>query len=195
MSGQKTIAGIYIPGLGDSAARGQDNAVKDWRKHGIELEYHPVGWGDGEPFAPKLKKLTQRIDELHKKSGKVTLIGSSAGASGVLNAAATRPDKVSSVISICGKILNSDLTHPAFLENPAFADSVKMLPNGLKELHKAKVPILSVNSLYDGRVPKRDTVIEGAKIITMPVIGHVPTIAYSISVGKKRIAQFIRSAH
>jgi len=99
------INGIYVPGLGDFQALGQDEAVAGWsKKYGIDFLYHPVNWASTEPFAKKLDKLTEIIDGLYKDSGKVALMGSSAGASAVLNAYAQNPEKVRCVVSICGKI-------------------------------------------------------------------------------------------
>lgn len=195
MSENREIRAIYAPGLGDEHSRGQDGAVAGWLKYGIDVAYHPVGWGDGEAFAPKLERLVAHIDELYEKSGKVALIGSSAGASGVLNAAGMRLEKVSSVTSICGKILNSDLTSPDFVKNPAFAGSIRALPESLEKLRAAHIPILSVNALWDGRVPTLDTFIEQATRTTLPMAGHVPTIAYAISLGKGRIIKFIKTQY
>lgn len=191
----KQIAGIYVPGLGDHRSLGQDSAVKAWQKHGIHLEYHAVGWAGSEPFVSKLEQLTKRVDQLHAQYGPLALIGSSAGASAVLNAAAERPGKISCVVSICGKILNSDFRHPAFVDNPAFTQSIKALPASLHLLESAKLPILSVNSLHDGLIPTKDTVISGASVITMPMIGHPTTIGYAISLGKRRIVKFIRAQY
>ncbi len=191
MTRKTTIPAIFVPGLGDERTLGQDKAVKAWQFHGVELEYFPVGWADGEAFEPKLDRLVRHIDELHETSGKVALIGASAGAGCVLNAAAARPEKVRCVVSICGKILHPNFKDPIFTINPAFAGSLKELPASLESLQAVKMPILSVNSLHDGRVPREDTVIHGAQSITMPMVGHVPTIAYALTLGKRRISRWI----
>lgn len=193
MSEANRVMAIYVPGLGDDRTLGQDKAVKGWQSVGIKLEYYPVGWADGELFEAKLARLLKHIDELYEKAGPVALLGASAGAGCVLNAAAQRPDKVFAVVSICGKINNPRFADPVFNTNPAFAGSLKMLPGSLRILQEKHTPILSVNSVYDQRVPLKDTVIDGAQTIRMPMILHVPTIAYAITLGKHRIARWIRS--
>lgn len=192
MSERSNIPGIYVPGLGDDRTLGQDEAVKTWSKHGIDLEYHAVGWADDEPFENKLEKLLTRIDELSVSSGKVALIGASAGAGIVLNAAAARIDKVRCVVSVCGKIRHANFSDPVFVHNPAFAASLRLLPKSLEMLGRVDMPILSVNSLHDARVPREDTIIDSAAQTTLPIPGHVIAIAYAITLGKRRIAKFIK---
>lgn len=189
------IAGIYVPGLGDQRAMGQDSAVKDWAKQGIDFEYQPLGWGDGESFDPKLERLCTSIDRLYETSGKVALMASSAGASAVLNAYISRPDKVRCVVSICGKIQNPvTLRTIDFKQNPAFEESLKRLPRTLEQFSPSQLDtVLSVHSLYDRRVPVADTKIPGAHEMTIPMVGHVASIAFALAFSKRRIAEFIHS--
>lgn len=190
------ILGIYVPGLGDSRSRGQDKAIASWSKLGIDLAYMPLKWGDGEDFAPKLNRLTSEIDRLHAQSGdRIVLVGSSAGASAVLNAFAKRKSAIRAVVCICGKINNpSTIGEHIYKHNPAFKQSMQALPASLKQLtNDDRKLILSVHSLYDGKVPVADTVIDGTNEMTIHTVGHVLSIAYAFSFGKKRIEKFIRS--
>jgi hypothetical protein len=64
---------IIIPGLSDGDLA-FDYIVKPfWPKH--DIQYHPfkMDWRDGQPFAPKLKRLLDRIDELTGNGDTVSL--------------------------------------------------------------------------------------------------------------------------
>ena len=65
----KNMNGIYVPGLGDERAMGQDAAVRDFAKYSIDFAYHPVNWGDKEPWVPKLARLNDHVSELHEQNG------------------------------------------------------------------------------------------------------------------------------
>lgn len=169
---------------------GQDEAIKGWVKHGVDLEYFPLFWGDKEPFQPKLDRLTSRIDALYAmNNSSIVLIGASAGASAVINAYMKRKDRIARVVYICGKIQNPEGINKSYYEtNPAFRDSMEMLKGNLAKLSDAdKAKILSVIPLYDNLVPVADTKIEGVREIKMPIVGHTIGIAFSITVGKKKI--------
>lgn len=182
---------IYVPGLGDQRSLGQISAIKAWRSVGVKAEYYAVGWADGEPFEPKMRRLKELVDKRFAEHGPVVLMGASAGASAVLNVAAAMPKKIRAIVSICGFVRNANLQDQVFADNPAFGDSMRLLPASLLFLEQRAIPILSVNSVHDKRVPRVNTQIPGAQSITMPMVGHVQTIAYSITLGKHRIARFI----
>lgn len=187
------LLGLYVAGLGDNRARGQDRAVADFARYGLDLSYEPVHWGDKELWIPKEKRLVARIDELYEESGKpLVLIGSSAGASAIFNAGARRPEKVACFVSICGKIL-----HPETLEgkdfelNPAFRESLAKLPASIKTLeatHHNRV--LSMRPFWDRRVPVADTKIGCGRELCIPMIGHVASIATALVFMKPQMAEF-----
>lgn len=188
--------GIYVPGLGDNRLRGQDKLSKLWvPKHGIELECHAVGWSKGKHFAPKLDRLLAAIDETYQHHGRVPLVASSAGASAALNAFARRQDKVSSVSILCGKIRNPKTISKAFQKaNPAFMESLAMLPDSLAALDAASLDrVQSIRPWQDSTVPPDDTIIEGAHMQRQHSFHHAGSIAIGLSLASGRIARFIRS--
>lgn len=192
----QNIYGIYVPGLGDHRSMGQDKAIADWQKLGFELTYFPLHWGDKKDFKPKLQSLLDEIDRLHTETGsQIVLIGSSAGASAILHAYAKRKNSIRSAVCICGKIRNPQtIGEHVYRNNPAFKQSMQQLPATLGELEpNDRRKIISVHSLYDGRVPVADTYIEGAKELTIHTVGHVFSIGFALSLGKKKIAKFIRA--
>lgn len=185
---------IYVPGLGDSRSYGQDEAIKNWQKYGLQAHYFPLGWADKEKFEPKLKRLIAKIDELSKAGYKVSLVGVSAGASAVLNAYAKRP-AVNGVVLISGKVQNPQAIGKMIFDvNPAFKESVFMVEKSLEELGPDKISrIMSIHPLLDGRVPVADTRIPGAVEKTVPVIGHVFGILYVIVFRGRLIANFLKN--
>lgn len=183
---------IYVPGLGDNRSYGQEDAIKRWQKFGLDTTYFPLGWADKEPFAPKLKRLLAKIDDLADAGYQVSLVGVSAGASAVLNAYAIRP-KIHRVVLIGGKVNNPQtIGNKIYQQNPAFKESVFMVSKRLSKLSPDKIGrIMSIHPLYDGRVPVADTLIPGAVEKTVPVIGHILGIFFTISLRGKMIADFI----
>lgn len=185
---------IYVPGLGDSRTYGQDKAIKNWQKYGLTAHFFPMGWADKEKFGPKLERLLGKIDELTKQGHRVSLVGVSAGASAVLNAYARRSD-VHGVVLIGGKVQNPrSIGRLIFDVNPAFKESVFMAEKSLKSLGPDKISrIMSIHPLIDGRVPVADTRIPGSVEKTVPVIGHVTGILYTIVFRGRLIANFLKT--
>ena len=185
---------IYVPGFGDPNKR-EEAAVGQWKKFGVTVHYHPLIWSDGELFAPKFERLLKLIDELHSHNYTISLVGTSAGASAAINAFAKRPEAVSGLVCICGKIQNLQTIGAVnFEQNPAFKDSVDLLPASLQSLDNTKqTKIMSIHPLIDGRVNVADTFIEGARTKIIPTIGHVVSIAYAITLGRKSIIRFLKA--
>jgi len=187
------IEGLYVPGLGDHQTRAEDTALRLWWRRGIYLRYAPVRWNEGNTFEEKLIKLTTHIDEIYEASGEVTLVGSSAGASAVLNAAAQQPEKIHRIVTICGKIHHPD-TLPArdFEENPAFKQSLDMLPDSLDILSKTHAArTLCMTPYWDGRVPVTDATIDWAAQHRIKAAGHVLSIATAMTIGNRPACEFI----
>jgi pimeloyl-ACP methyl ester carboxylesterase len=191
----QNIYGIYIPGLGDHRSLGQYRAIRSWQKNGVYLQYFPLNWSDKQDWSEKEQRILEEVDRLYAEHGApIVLVGSSAGASAVINTYVKRKNKIKAVVYICGKILNArSVGDHIFKHNPAFKSSLQLLPQNIKNLNpEDKEKILSVHSLYDGRVPTADTIIEGVNDVTIHTVGHMLSIAYAISFGKKKIIRFIR---
>jgi len=95
---------IIVPGLGDETSK-IEWATNFYRKYDSEPMVHNMWWRKGEKhFEPKLQKLIKLIDKLAKNGNKVSLIGTSAGSSAVMNAFVVRKNKIHKVISVCGRL-------------------------------------------------------------------------------------------
>jgi pimeloyl-ACP methyl ester carboxylesterase len=184
---------IYVPGLGDHRTWAQRLAPKYWEVFGITGHVFVMNWRDKEAFAPKLERLLRMIDELSTNGDKVSLVGTSAGASAVLNAYTARLDKVAGVVCICGKINNPSVHSPRYIENPAFKESLMELQRILPKLGpKARARIMSIRPLVDESVPPADTIIPGARALVIPTIGHAFSIATALIFAAYTMVKFLK---
>ncbi|HCM51631.1 TPA: hypothetical protein DIS56_00640 [Candidatus Saccharibacteria bacterium] len=166
-----------------------------WQPLGLKVLFLPIKWGDGEPFEPKLKMAVKFIDKLTKNGDKVAIVGVSAGASAALNLYMAESRKVSVVVFICGKIQGFKTTNPRyFIRNPAFKESLRLSEKLIEELQDTdKAKLLCLKAVHDGLVLSHDSTIDGTKIKTVPAIGHLLGIIYSLTAGAPFIARYIRS--
>ena len=173
---------IYIPGLGDSRVKGQRIALESWTRFGVKTHLHQMNWADGEAFTPKLTRLMVEIDKYTAQGLTVSLIAASAGASAAVNAYVQRQDAINGVIFVCGKLAGS--FHSSYHQtNPAFAQSMEMLPASLAQLTDTdKSKMLSLHPVSDPVVPVAQTRISGVQSSRMPVSGHAVGIGYGIIV-------------
>lgn len=186
---------IYVPGLGDHKSYGQPAVIQLWRLFGLRPHYFALLWKSDEDFDDKLQRLVARVDELSANSDKVSLVGASAGASAVINAFAARPEAVSKVVCICGKIQNPDkIDESYFIHNPPFKKSIYTVADSLRSLGKDRIGrIMSVHPLYDPIVPVSETLIPGAVEKEIKTRGHAFSIFYTLIFGSRFMTKFMQS--
>jgi len=186
---------IYIPGLGDRQVVGQRLAISTWRRLSVEPMLFQMKWADGESFASKLDSLLTLIDRLTREGKLVSLVGSSAGGSAVINAYAERRQHIHGVVCICGKLRNKDnIWSGTYRQNPAFEQSMIMLADSTPQLTtKDRQRILSLHPTSDQSVPVADTKLPGVASKGMPVAGHVSGIAYGLTIGSFGVIRFLRN--
>lgn len=189
---------LLVPGLGDRVPRHQW-LTKFWKKEGMEVIIHTAHWNNtNEPFQPKLNRLIRHIDQIAHKNKKLTLIGTSAGGSLVINAFTKRPSKIHRVISVCGRVRKGNHVFPslelAAKGFPAFTESVIACEKELPRLAKKdKEKIMTVRcSLVDVLVPMSCIQIEGATNMTVPIPFHILGIATALTVWRKKLIAFIQ---
>jgi len=187
---------IYIPGLGDRRTGGQERALALWRLQGVAAEIFVVHWHDSEAFEPKFERLLARIDELHASGKRVSLVAASAGASMAVNAFAARPEAVHRLVSICGKLqaIGVGSVHSrVYGDNPAFLESMQRLAASEASLdHTHRQRILSMYPMFDESVPVKETQLQDARLLRMPVSGHFFGIAYGLTVGSRKAIRFLK---
>ncbi len=77
--------------------------VERWQKFGLTPIVASIHWRDGGKYSEKLSTVLQLIDTYSHK-GKVSLVGTSAGASLAFNAFFERKDTVHRVVNVCGRL-------------------------------------------------------------------------------------------
>ena len=186
---------ILVPGLADRKGI-MDYLTRSWKKD-VVVHIHPAPWEDMKPFGHKLEMLLKLIDHCAKHSGKVSLIGVSAGGSLVMNAFCHKKAKIHRVINICGRLREGKNVSPtldtAIKGHPSFKNSVLLCEKGLSKLTSLdKAKIMTIRALFDGTVPTSTTPIVGAINITIPFAFHIFAIGAAFLFYKKSMLQFIK---
>lgn len=184
---------VYVPGLGDRRAILQRVVVGLWRFWGLRPYVFRMLWSDKQPYSVKFENLLAKVDELSQQAP-VVLIGSSAGASAVLNAYAVRPNSVAAVICIAGKINNPQTISLAYKqESPAFYESAQQVNDSLQKITPTmRSHIMTVRSSADEIIPASDSVIDGATNKVSWTRGHAFTIAWQLIFGLRAFLRFAK---
>src|ERR1039458_2076475 len=103
---RETLHAFYVPGLGDPRYKSQGQLLKLWTIYGIKVHFYPMYWSDSRNFSEKFDALLKAMDPIADKEGSISLIGTSAGASAVINAYAARKERVHRIVCISGKLKN-----------------------------------------------------------------------------------------
>jgi hypothetical protein len=194
---QKHIV-IIVPGLGDQVKQ-LKIITAHFRNHGFTLIVHNIGWRNTNgDFAPKLQKLVKRIDDYNRGGAKVSLIGTSAGGSAVMNAFFERKKIVYRVVNVCGRLRTGAITgFRSFASktksSTSFAESVKLAEKRTGELTVSdRCRVLTVRPIFDEVVPSDTQILSGATNIRISTIGHVVSIALTLTVFSKQIFEFLK---
>lgn len=197
MASQNTV--IVIPGLGDNT-RVLEIVTLHWKNHGFMPYVHSVGWRNNkDPFGIKLQKIVSLIDHFLKRGDTVSLVGTSAGGSAVLNAFFERKSVIYRVVTICGRLrIGPTIGFRSFTNmtktSPSFAESVRMCDKREKSLTLAdKKKIMTVHTqLGDELVPPETATISGALNIQVPMVEHVLSIGSTLTFFSKPIIDFLK---
>ena len=180
---------LVVPGLGDQIVLHQF-LTAGWRLGGIAPVIYRMGWHDGENFEDKLEKLLDRIDSLRNEADRLSLVGTSAGASAVLNAFLERKTVVYKAVNVCGRLRpGTNVGIRGFDERTkssrSFRESVIRFSENEERLDKAdKKRILCVYPLLgDELVPRGACVLEGANNISVPTGEHMLSIGFAVMFG------------
>lgn len=186
---------IYVPGILDDIYHVQSLAVATWRLYGVHGHCHAVPWAGKEKWEQKFQKLLDEIDMYKSAGHDVSLVGSSAGASAVLNAYSERPGSIESLVYICAKINAPEtVSKRTYAENPAFKTSLELLQKNLKKLSPDdKAKMLSLYSPADHTVPYQATIIKGVEERKLPALRHGRAIMYAITLGAGKLTGFLKT--
>lgn len=184
MSGSKKTQSkyhiIYIPGVGDFYGPARKLFLRTWISRHRTVECVDVDW-EGEPqLAPKIKRIESAIAAAEKRGDEIVVIGESAGAVLALLVYA-RQLHLRHIVTLCG-IANAGVpTGPHMLKRAS------ALPRAIDALKKAQLPrksgvLHSYRARYDPIIAKEFSIAKTAEEHVVPCFGHMPTIAFCLSV-------------
>ena len=189
---------IIVLGLGDDNIYTPILAWR-WEQQGIKIAIFQTKWKSDEDYQSKLNRLENLIDK-ESQDNRVSLIGTSAGGSLVINAYAQRKNKINKIITICSRLKKGQTEgFRGFDERtqnyPAFRESVILAEENVATFSKEdRKNIMTVHAwLGDELVPVNTSTIDKAKNIIVPTGEHVISIASSLTIFSRPLIEFIAS--
>lgn len=190
---------IVIPGLGDDTKK-LKWAVRNWKNYGLKPVVYSLGWRDNEnSFKPKLQRLLEMIDRFTDSGDSVSLVGTSAGGSAVLNAFIERNGSINKVVNVCGRLRVGPITGFRSFEaktrsSIAFAESVRLCERRLGLLSDLDLKkIMTVRPMFgDELVPSETTILQGALNTKVPTPEHMLSIGAALTVFSQPIILFLK---
>lgn len=178
---------IVSPGM-DGRIGGLKLLTRNWpKKYGLSPEVVQTIWKDGKGLEPKLTKILDLIDKFVDKGDTVSLIGTSASGSLMLNAFVERKNVVNKVVNISGFLRPGNGTGMHSFEtrsaaSKAFRESVLRFEKSEPSLtEQDRCKILTVRPMFgDELVPANTVTINGALNKTVPMIEHILSIATAL---------------
>jgi pimeloyl-ACP methyl ester carboxylesterase len=190
---------IYVPGLNNDLLlhRASTSLLPIvWQLHGFHGHVVLLHWSDGNEIQPKLDKVLGFVGDLAARGHLVSLVGQSAGGSVVVNAFVQRPDLVTGVVNIAGRLRTEGETGlaEASRDNPAFAESVRRCEQALPGLTMSqRARIMTIRPRVDFVVPSESVAIDGAQNLVAPVRGHSMGGAQVVSVRAGQWLEFLKA--
>jgi len=192
----RTCQVVIVPGLSDNP-RGVAWLTRDWgEQYGLTPHVVRFGWrGQVADFAPRLGRLGDYIDGLVAAGEQVSLLGTSAGASAVLNAFFARREDIRGVVSVCGRLRAGEGVYPTLDQSRnrrLFKPSVLCCEEGIRGLTAADTgKILTISPLFDELVPVSTMTIAGATNRRIVAVEHMMGIYLALSVYARMIVDFL----
>jgi hypothetical protein len=186
---------IVVPGL-SGTSKALQFILSTWKSDNFIPHIHDVGWKNGNEYKPKLDRLNQLIDDLYKSNSLISLLGTSAGGSTVLNAFCARKTKVHRVINVCGRLRTGKDVYPtletASKSSPAFKESVLLCENNEKELElQDRAKILTIRSFYDEVVPLSTMTLNGGTNKQIFTAEHMISISIAMTFYRGFLMRFL----
>ncbi len=188
---------IVVPGLGGSSYIFR-TTVHSWMKFGIIPEVFDMNWRDEQTdFNTQIDRLTQRIDQLHRTGARISLIGTSAGGSAVLNAYCAQTEKIHRVVNICGRMIAGQKVFPsletASRTSTIFHRSVLTCERNVSKLStKDRSRILTIQPIFDEIVPISTMTIPGSRFMKIWSFEHLLSISLAMTIHAHRVVGFLK---
>lgn len=177
---------IISPGL-DGRVGGLKFVTAKWsQKYDLYPEVTQIIWKDKIGLLPKLKKITDKIDQLTNEGHMVSLIGTSASGSLMLNAFLERKSVISRVVNVGGFLRPGNETGLRnFKVRSAASISFRQSVERFEKFEPSltlpdRKKILTVHPIYDELVPPDTVTLKGALNEQVPMLEHVFGIALAM---------------
>lgn len=186
---------IVLAGLGDGYER-VNGLVKAINMPGFTFHVSTAAsWkNSSEGIQPKITRVVAEVDDLSKK-GRVSLVGISGSGNLAGLVYLERRQAVERVVNVCGRLRSGGIP-PLWLtsiRNPAFRESVQAFEKREQELTEGdRRKFLVFQAKLDELVPGTTSYLEGARIITMPTLGHIRGIKSAFLQYGNQMVDFLR---
>lgn len=172
--------------------------TRNWdKKYGIEPHVVDFVWmGESDKFLGRFERMGKYLDEDIKQGKDVSLLGISAGGSAVVNLFYPRRDKIKKVVTICGRVHDSNVRKmwnhkPEILG--VYEESVKLCEANLSKLTpEDKKRILTIRPFYDEVVPVKTMIIDEANNQRINSAQHMVSISLAMSLYSRTITDFLK---
>lgn len=182
---------IYVPGLGDGYDPIRRFLLGFWRIYNVDVQMIPSGWSGTEPYENKVHRIQEAIANACGHGKRVVLIGESAGGSLALNVYASEPEKVSKVLTLCGKNTGPEKVSPRYYrKNPAFREAMQEVESSILKLTKAqRGRFVSVYPLFDPTVPVAETFIPDCQKVRIWSVGHLASVFIALTLASPLVVR------
>ena len=185
---------ILVLGLGDREV--PKFFIRWWKRWGLTIVLFQARWRSKEAYENKLARLIELIDYESVKEN-ISLIGTSAGGSLVINAFSKRKYKIIRVVGVCSRLRKGNLKGYSGFEQrtagyDAFAESVVSSEKNIKLLTTVdKLKIMTIKAWIDELVPSNTSTIDGVKNVILPSAEHMISIGLSLTLFSRSIREFL----
>ena len=188
---------LIIPGLGDDRWALKFQTRKWEVKYNIVPHVWVFGWqATNSTFEKQLRITQEEVNSLVAKYGKISLLGTSAGGSAVINLYSNNKDKIEKVICVCARLKNANVTQRPYLPKKKldlFIESIKTCEKNIARLtSNDKKKIMTIRPIYDDVVPVRTMSIDRATNYKIFGLQHILNIYLAVTWRSKIIADFIK---
>lgn len=175
----RIIRVIYVPGLGDKYDIVRRIGLWLWRfqLRGARVTFVSMKWSVADDsYEAKVARIADAISN-SKAGEQIVLIGESAGG-GMVLANWLNDTRVDAIVTVCGKNKGREnISETTYRRNPAFRSAMIDAEGALADSSEsARARVLTVYSPQDTVVPPEDTLVHGAREMTIPTGGHGRTI-------------------
>lgn len=188
----RAIRVIYVPGLRDEYDILRRFGLWLWRfqVQSVRTAFVPMRWSNADDtYDEKVARVARAISNASSLD-RIVLMGESAGG-GMVIANWLDDSRVETIVTVCGKNRGKDsVGETTYRKNPAFRIAMTDVEKTVAtSTDAARARILTIYSPKDTVVPLEDTLIPGARMMSLPTSGHGRTIFTVLFIYARRVVK------